>query len=105
MKISPTFPLIQGNSNIQKIVAFENAFERLLDIVDEEEMSDGGVVVEDCLTLLLTLLKNNSSNQTFFKEGSYVKRLTPYFDFSQHQGLSWSAQKVRSGQNNREEIG
>ena len=75
-------------------MAFENAFERLLDIVDEEEMSDGGVVVEDCLTLLLTLLKNNSSNQTFFKEGSYVKRLTPYFDFSQHQGLGWSAQKV-----------
>lgn len=86
--------LTKGNSNIQKIVAFENAFERLLDIVDEEEMSDGGVVVEDCLTLLLTLLKNNSSNQTFFKEGSFIKKLTPYFDFTQHQGLVWSAQKV-----------
>lgn len=34
--------MTKGNSNIQKIVAFENAFERLLDIVAEEGSSDGG---------------------------------------------------------------
>jgi hypothetical protein len=32
-------------------------------------------VVEDCLRLLLNLLRNNPSNQTFFKEGSYISRL------------------------------
>ena len=34
--------LTKGNTNIQKIVAFENAFERLLDIISEEGSSDGG---------------------------------------------------------------
>lgn len=35
--------LTKSNANIQKIVAFENAFERLLDIVDKEEGIDGGM--------------------------------------------------------------
>lgn len=34
--------LTKGNAAIQKIVAFENAFERLLDIITEEGSSDGG---------------------------------------------------------------
>ena len=34
--------LTKGNANIQKIVAFENAFERILDIIVEEGSSDGG---------------------------------------------------------------
>lgn len=37
--------MTKGNSNIQKIVAFENAFERLLDIISEEGSSDGGMVI------------------------------------------------------------
>lgn len=59
--------LTRGNANIQKIVAFENAFDRLYDVIQEEGCSDGGIVVEDCLKLMLNLLKNNSSNQQFFK--------------------------------------
>lgn len=35
--------LTKGNAAIQKIVAFENAFERLLDIITEEGSSDGGM--------------------------------------------------------------
>ena len=69
--------LTKGNANIQKIVAFENAFDRLFDVIKEEGCSDGGIVVEDCLILMLNLLKNNSSNQQFFKEGSYIQRLAP----------------------------
>ncbi len=34
--------LTKGNANIQKIVVFENAFEKLLEIVYDEGMSDGG---------------------------------------------------------------
>lgn len=34
--------LTRSNGAIQKIVAFENAFERLLDIITEEGNSDGG---------------------------------------------------------------
>lgn len=36
--------LTKGNAAIQKIVAFENAFERLLDIITEEGSSDGGKI-------------------------------------------------------------
>ncbi|KAK2156644.1 hypothetical protein LSH36_208g03024 [Paralvinella palmiformis] len=89
--------LTRSNTNIQKIVAFENAFERLLDIIAEEGNSNGGIVVEDCLLLLLNLLKNNSSNQNFFKEGSFINRLPAYFELEpadQSPQGGWSAQKV-----------
>ncbi|KAK3579520.1 hypothetical protein CHS0354_028349 [Potamilus streckersoni] len=89
--------LVKNNANIQKIVAFENAFERLLEIITQEGSSDGGIVVEDCLLLLLNLLRNNSSNQNFFRESSCIKYLTPFFDVDNIQQQSqggWSAQKV-----------
>ena len=43
--------------------------------------------------LLLNLLKNNSSNQNFFKEGSYVQRMKPWFEVGD-DNAGWSAQKV-----------
>ncbi|XP_021109472.1 general vesicular transport factor p115 isoform X2 [Heterocephalus glaber] len=87
--------LTRSNGAIQKIVAFENAFERLLDIITEEGSSDGGIVVEDCLILLQNLLKNNNSNQNFFKEGSYIQRMKPWFEV-RDENSGWSAQKVTS---------
>uniref|UniRef100_A0A1A9ZF55 General vesicular transport factor p115 n=1 Tax=Glossina pallidipes TaxID=7398 RepID=A0A1A9ZF55_GLOPL len=88
--------LTKGNSNIQKIVAFENAFDKIFDIIRDEGCSDGGIVVEDCLILLLNLLKNNSSNQQFFKEGSYIQRLAPMFDLSstENDETGWAPQKM-----------
>ncbi|KAG1714454.1 General vesicular transport factor p115 [Nymphon striatum] len=88
--------LTKNHANIQKIIAFENAFDRLLDIVEEEGLSDGGIVVEDCLVLLLNLLKNNTSNQTFFKEGSFIQKLGPFFRLQSDSEVDagWSAQKV-----------
>ncbi|XP_063773019.1 general vesicular transport factor p115 isoform X4 [Pseudophryne corroboree] len=85
--------LTKSNAAIQKIVAFENAFERLLDIISEEGKSDGGIVVEDCLLLLQNLLKYNNSNQNFFKEGSYIQRMKPWFEVGDDNS-GWSAQKV-----------
>ncbi|XP_016011506.1 general vesicular transport factor p115 isoform X1 [Rousettus aegyptiacus] len=85
--------LTRSNGAIQKIVAFENAFERLLDIITDEGNSDGGIVVEDCLILLQNLLKNNNSNQNFFKEGSYIQRMKPWFEVGD-ENSGWSAQEV-----------
>jgi len=87
--------LTKGNAAIQKIVAFENAFDKLLEVISEEGYSDGGIVVEDCLTLMSNLF--NASNINFFREGSYIQRLVPFFDFSEYtteQGKSWNEQKV-----------
>lgn len=87
--------LTKGHANIQKIVAFENAFDRLFDVMSEEGHTDGGIVVEDCLLLMLNLLKNNASNQNFFKEGSYIQKLVPMFVLpSELEEQGWSPQKV-----------
>lgn len=45
------------------------------------------------MLLLLNLLKNNSSNQNFFKEGSYIQRMKPWFEVGDDNS-GWSAQKV-----------
>ena len=55
--------LTESNADIQKIVAFENAFERLLEIITEEDGLNGGIIVQDCLHLILNLLRYNVSNQ------------------------------------------
>lgn len=64
--------LTKNNTNLQKIVAFENGYDHIFAIIKSEGYADGGVVVEDCLILMLNLLRNNPSNQTFFKEGECV---------------------------------
>ncbi|KAK3922841.1 General vesicular transport factor p115 [Frankliniella fusca] len=89
--------LTKGNANIQKIVAFENAFDRLFDVMADEGYADGGIVVEDCLAIVHNLLKHNTSNQNFFKEGSYIQRLSPMFSLpNDNEDISWSSQKVNN---------
>ncbi|KAJ3189847.1 Vesicle-mediated ER to Golgi transport protein [Gaertneriomyces sp. JEL0708] len=67
--------LTQNNADIQKIIAFENAFERLLAIIMDEGATDGGIIVQDCLTLTHNLLKYNVSNQNLFRETSCINRI------------------------------
>ncbi|KAJ1931284.1 Vesicle-mediated ER to Golgi transport protein, partial [Linderina macrospora] len=62
--------MTESNADIQKIVAFENAFDHLLAIVGEEGGVRGNIVVQDCLQLLHNLLNYNISNQNFFRETS-----------------------------------
>ncbi|KAF4373274.1 hypothetical protein G4B88_007287 [Cannabis sativa] len=60
--------LTREAEEIQKIVVFEGAFEKLFSIIKEEGGSDGGVVVQDCLELLNNLLRSNTSNQILLRE-------------------------------------
>ncbi|KAK7365203.1 hypothetical protein VNO80_14077 [Phaseolus coccineus] len=60
--------LTREAEEIQKIVVFEGAFEKIFSIVREEGNSDGGVVVQDCLELLNNLLRSNASNQVLLRE-------------------------------------
>lgn len=75
--------LTKTNANIQKIIAFESGFDRIMEIIESEGSAlDGGVVVEDCFHLLLNLLQTNYSNQNFFKEANYIKKICKYFDLN-----------------------
>ncbi|CDY66662.1 BnaCnng51860D [Brassica napus] len=60
--------LTREAEEIQKIVVFEGAFEKIFSIIKEEGGSDGDVVVQDCLELLKNLLRNSSSNQILLRE-------------------------------------
>eukprot|EP00795_Rhopilema_esculentum_P008104 gene8104-14020_t len=89
--------LTKGNAAIQKIVAFENAFDRLFEVISDEGFSDGGVVTEDCLILMHNLIKSNVSNQNFFREGSYIQKLIHFFDFGEpSEDRVWSEPKVNN---------
>ncbi|PWA94816.1 Armadillo-like helical (mitochondrion) [Artemisia annua] len=70
------FPVLLGvlrdrgdvEMEIQKILVFEGAFEKIFSIIKEEGGSEGGVVVQDSLELLNNLLRNNASNQVLLRE-------------------------------------
>lgn len=57
-------------------MAFENAFDRIFGIIDSEgALTHGGVIAQDCLSLLANLLRLNTSNQSYFRETGWVKKL------------------------------
>lgn len=66
-----------SSPDLQKLVAFENAFDRVLTIIDAEgSLTHGGVTVQDCLSLLANLLRLNPSNQSFFRETGGATKIT-----------------------------
>lgn len=69
--------LTPSSEELQKLIAFENAFEIIFSLIEAEgALTLGTEVVEDCLTLLAHLLKFNVSNQSFFRETGCVKKVT-----------------------------
>ncbi|OAA58850.1 Vesicle tethering protein p115-like protein [Cordyceps fumosorosea ARSEF 2679] len=74
--ISLLTSLTPASVDIQKLVAFENTFEKLFAIIESDgSLSEGGRTVEDCLILLANLLRRNASNQTLFRESGCMKKL------------------------------
>lgn len=68
--------LTPSSQELQKLVAFENAFTRILSLIENEGgLTHGSTVVSDCLSLLGNLLHLNSSNQTFFCEIGGARRV------------------------------
>lgn len=67
--------LVHQSPDIQKILAFEGAFEKLFNIVQQEGGLEGGPVVHDALLCVDNLLRFNSSNQVrmalFFRDNQF----------------------------------
>lgn len=72
--------ITESSLELQKIVAFQDAFARVFALIEAEgSLTEGGVVVQDCLNLLANLLRLNTSNQTTFREEGFVPRLADLF--------------------------
>lgn len=68
--------LTPNSTELQKQVAFQDAFERIFNIIAaEESLVHGDRIVEDCLILLANLLRLNASNQSFFREAGCVSKV------------------------------
>lgn len=68
--------LTPTSTDIQKLVAFENAFEKTFSIIEADgSLNEGGRTVEDCLIFLANLLRRNPSNQALFRESGGIKRM------------------------------
>ncbi|KAF7290091.1 hypothetical protein HMN09_01314300 [Mycena chlorophos] len=60
--------LIVQSAEIQKVLAFEGAFEKLFNIVTQEGGVEGGVVAQQALSSVDALLRFNNSNQSYFRD-------------------------------------
>ena len=68
--------LTPSSQELQKVVAFENAFDRIFALIEiEGSLIRGTLVVQDCLSLLANLLRLNLSNQSYFREIGCISKL------------------------------
>jgi len=68
--------LSQSSSELQKLFVFENAFDKVFDMIQADgALTQGTIVVQDCLSVLANLVRFNASNQTTFRETGGVARL------------------------------
>ncbi|KAK5051991.1 hypothetical protein LTR84_002795 [Exophiala bonariae] len=67
--------LTPTSAELQKVVAFENAFDRNFALIEGDGgLTEGSTIVQDCLSLFANLLRLNTSNQSYFREiGGIVK--------------------------------
>ncbi|KAJ3748406.1 p115 like vesicle tethering protein [Lentinula detonsa] len=60
--------LVSQSADIQKVLAFEGAFEKLFNVIRGEGGVEGGAVTHEALVCVDSLLRFNSSNQSYFRE-------------------------------------
>jgi hypothetical protein len=65
-----------SQTELQKLIAFEDAFQRTFNLIQAEGgLSEGGIVAQDCLSLLANLIRHSHSNQALFRESGCMPRL------------------------------
>jgi hypothetical protein len=73
--------LTLADRELQTLLAFDNAFDSLFDLVQREGgVLGGGAVVRDSLTVVQNILRSNKATQKFFREMGCASRLAALFD-------------------------
>lgn len=95
--------LTPTSTELQKRVAFEDAFDRIFNIIQTEgSLIHGDRVVEDCLILLANLLRLNTSNQSFFREAGCVSKVAKILgDAVKEQSVEGEIAEWAKAQQNR----
>mmetsp|Transcript_40700 Transcript_40700/g.95824 ORF Transcript_40700/g.95824 Transcript_40700/m.95824 type:complete len:1018 (-) Transcript_40700:560-3613(-) len=73
--------LSKDSGEISRLIAFQGAFDRLLEIIGDEAEEGGSVIIDDCLVLIATLLRQNPAAQRLFVETGTLERLAPYLSY------------------------
>lgn len=79
--------LVSNNYNLQRLVAFQDIFMKILQIINQEFESNAGsstlnnnVFIFDCLNLIYNLLDSNLVNQKLFIQSNHLKNLSDYLE-------------------------
>ena len=68
--------LSRTSEELQKLIVFEDAFNKIFNLIQADgSLTQGTDVVQDCLSLLAHLIQSNTSNQTNFRELGHVAKL------------------------------
>lgn len=85
--------LTQTNQDIQNMAVFEDCFDKIMSVIEQEGYLDGtAAVVMDCLNILLNLTQYNEKNQRLFKDGGHIQKLMPFFN--NIQTMHWTNEKT-----------
>lgn len=86
--------LVRGNSDLQKILAFQGAFEEVMKIiVDEEGPWTGPLIIQDAFNLISAMLNLNTSNQNYFRDSICFKQLAGLLSVEDEAGL-WNSTRI-----------
>ena len=92
--------IVKDNFNIQKLVVFENTFDKLYRIIEDEGGVMGNIIVQDCLTLINNLLSYNTVNQKYFLETNCIANLSRLISqplsFGQTEKNVWNPQRLQN---------
>ena len=93
--------VVNDSPHVQRLVAFENIFEKLFSIIEEEGSLRGSIVVNDCISLINNILKYNTSNQTLFIETGHLPKLAsllnePFAAMEEDETFYWNEQRINN---------
>lgn len=88
--------LVRGSTDLQKILAFQGAFEQLMKIIVEEENGpwEGQIIIQDAFNLIFELLNLSTANQTYFRDSICFKQLAGLLSVPEEGDCLWNRTRI-----------